>query len=243
MVKNQEQRSWGSQFKTACMLHPSKNEDGEIEDISCADAIFHFLCIGWKVLFACIPPPHYAGGWMAFVIALVFIGLVTAIVGEFATLFGCILGIKPAVTAITFVALGTSLPDTFASKQAAEESEYADSAIGNVTGSNSVNVFLGLGLPWVFATIYYKSNLNYNGDFEYYLPAGALGFSVMLFLLTSAFCVGILMFRRFTVGGELGGPPTSRYITAAICFSLWCIYIFFSILQVYGVIDDPFSSD
>jgi solute carrier family 8 (sodium/calcium exchanger) len=51
--------------------------------------------------------------------------------------------------------LGTSLPDTFASKQAAQESENADSAIGNVTGSNSVNVFLGLGMPWIVATIYY----------------------------------------------------------------------------------------
>ncbi len=164
MVKNEEERSWAAQFKTACMLHPQKNEDGEIEDISCADAVFHFLCIGWKVLFACIPPPHMAGGWLAFMIALTFIGFVTAIVGEIATLFGCVIGIKPAVTAITFVALGTSLPDTFASKQAAQESEYADSAIGNVTGSNSVNVFLGLGLPWFMASIYYMSNENHLGD-------------------------------------------------------------------------------
>ena len=35
------------------------------------------------------------------------------------------------------------------------EAETADSAIGNVTGSNSVNVFLGLGLPWMIASIYY----------------------------------------------------------------------------------------
>lgn len=85
------------------------------------------------------------------------IGIVTTIVAEFASLFGCVIGLKPAVTAITFVALGTSLPDTFASKQAAEESTNADSAIGNVTGSNSVNVFLGLGLPWMLGSIYYTN--------------------------------------------------------------------------------------
>ena len=33
--------------------------------------------------------------------------------------------------------------DTFASKVAAVQDEYADSSIGNVTGSNGVNVFLG----------------------------------------------------------------------------------------------------
>ena len=39
---------------------------------------------------------------------------------------------------------------------AAREGKYADAAVGNVTGSNSVNVFLGLGLPWVIAVIYSK---------------------------------------------------------------------------------------
>lgn len=85
------------------------------------------------------------------------IGGVTAVVAEIATVMGCVIGLTPGVTAITFVALGTSLPDTFASKTAAQESRWADSAVGNVTGSNSVNVFLGLGLPWVIASIYYGS--------------------------------------------------------------------------------------
>ena len=40
---------------------------------------------------------------------------------------------------------------------AAQTSEYADAAIGNVTGSNSVNVFLGLGLPWVISAMYMNS--------------------------------------------------------------------------------------
>lgn len=64
---------------------------------------------------------------------------------------GCVVGLRDAVTGITLVALGTSLPDTFASMAAARSSENADSAIGNVTGSNSVNVFLGMGLPYVIA--------------------------------------------------------------------------------------------
>lgn len=79
----------------------------------------HFLTIGWKLFFAIVPPAHYCGGGPCFFISLAVIGVVTYIVGEFANLFGCVLGIKPSITAITFVALGTSLPDTFASMQAA----------------------------------------------------------------------------------------------------------------------------
>lgn len=58
----------------------------------------------------------------------------TFIVGELASCFGCAVSLPDAVTAFSFVALGTSLPDTFASRQAAQESPDADAAIGNVTG-------------------------------------------------------------------------------------------------------------
>merc|ERR1712127_602840 len=88
-------------------------------------------------------------------ISLVLIGVTTAVIGDLAALFGCAVGMKDAVTAITFVALGTSLPDTFASKAAAIGDKTADSSVGNVTGSNSVNVFLGLGLPWLMASVYW----------------------------------------------------------------------------------------
>ena len=42
-----------------------------------------------------------------------------------------------------FVDLTFLFVDTFASKVAAVGDKYADSSIGNVTGSNAVNVFLG----------------------------------------------------------------------------------------------------
>ena len=72
------------------------------------------------------------------------------------------------MTAITFVALGTSLPDLFASKQAAQSEKTADNSIGNVTGSNSVNVFLGLGLPWTIAAIYWTIKVSsFHVPFEY----------------------------------------------------------------------------
>lgn len=67
-------------------------------------------------MFACVPPPSVAGGWLAFCIALFLIGVLTAIVGDLAGIFGCLVGLNDAVNAITVVALGTSLPDLFASR-------------------------------------------------------------------------------------------------------------------------------
>ena len=152
------QASWSQQFKNAVLLGPQIDEDNLIlEEVTLSEALLHFLTMFWKVLFAIVPPSNMKGGVPTFFVALTFIGVITAIVGEVATILGCVLGIQPSVTAITLVALGTSLPDTFASVTAAKTSKYADSAVGNITGSNSVNVFLGLGLPWVIAAHYNKS--------------------------------------------------------------------------------------
>ena len=230
-INHEEQITWGQQFKDACKLHPSKNEDGEIEDISGMDAFLHILSIGWKVLFACCPPPHWGGGWPCFVTAIAFIGALTAVVGEIAGIMGCVMGLKPGVTAITFVAIGTSLPDTFASMTAARESPNADSAIGNITGSNSVNVFLGLGLPWVIGSIYSSKN---NETFK--VPAKGLDLSVVLFLSCCLVGIAILIFRRCTVKGELGGSTAGRAVSCILLMSLWLIYIIFSCLGQYGYI-------
>jgi len=102
-------------------LGPQIDEDNMVvENVSATDALYHFITIFWKVLFASVPPISMWGGKPAFVISLVYIGLTTAVVGEIAKSFGCVLGINEAVTAITLVALGTSLPDTFASMTAAQ---------------------------------------------------------------------------------------------------------------------------
>jgi solute carrier family 8 (sodium/calcium exchanger) len=147
--------NWGQQFTEAIYCNGSAEESAAA---SCADKIFHYITVLWKVLFAIIPPTDFLTGKLCFVCSLSMIGFVTAIIGDLATFLGCAAGLQDDVTAITLVALGTSLPDTFASKAAAIQDEYADASIGNVTGSNSVNVFLGLGMPWVIGAFYWSAN-------------------------------------------------------------------------------------
>ena len=135
------------------MSMPEPDEEGG--EHSTSDYAIHVISFYWKVIMATIPPTSIWGGWATFFVSLAFTGIITALVGDLAGMFGCVIGLSKPVTAITFIALGTSVPDTFASKLAATEDPYADAAIGNVTGSNSVNVFLGLGLPWLLATLYH----------------------------------------------------------------------------------------
>lgn len=120
-------------------------------------------------------------------------------------------------------------PDTFASKVAAIQDQYADASIGNVTGSNAVNVFLGIGVAWSIAAIYHQSKGR-----EFRVEPGSLAFSVTLFTIFAFICVATLMYRRRPdIGGELGGPRTAKVLTTMLFVSLWLIYILFSSLEAY----------
>lgn len=230
---SEKEMTWGQQFKVACILGPQIDQDNYIvNEVGCGSAIWHFFSMFWKIVGACVPPVHHWGGWAAFLVALAIIGIITTIIGEVATVLGCVINLKPSVTGITLVAMGTSLPDTFASKTAAQSSDNADSAIGNVTGSNSVNVFLGMGLPWAIATAYWKIN----HDLDYAVPPGSMSFSVIMFISCSMVCFLILGLRRCCVGGELGGEGCARPFSAVILFCLWLIYVVFVSLESYEVI-------
>ena len=177
--------------------------------------------------------------------------------GDLAGFFGCVVKLPPAITAITFVALGTSMPDTFASKAAAQADETADNSVGNVTGSNCVNVFLGLGLPWTIGAAYwscagatarlewaakYAGNENIQayilrGEAVFVVESGDLGLSVIVFCCTALVCLAVLALRRRLYGGELGGPYRPRMATAAVFVLLWGIYVLVSCLKTLGKID------
>ncbi|XP_067115279.1 sodium/calcium exchanger 1a isoform X14 [Osmerus mordax] len=224
--------SWREQFVEAITVSSGDDNDdecGEEKLPSCFDYVMHFLTVFWKLLFAFVPPTDYWNGWACFVVSISVIGMLTAIIGDLASHFGCTVGLKDSVTAVVFVALGTSVPDTFASKVSATQDQYADASIGNVTGSNAVNVFLGIGVAWSIAAIYHASK----GQ-TFKVNPGTLAFSVTLFTIFAFVCVGVLMYRRRPeIGGELGGPRIPKILTTTLFFSLWLLYIVLSSLEAY----------
>ncbi|XP_076798477.1 sodium/calcium exchanger 1 isoform X8 [Arvicanthis niloticus] len=225
--------SWREQFIEAITVSAGEDDDddecGEEKLPSCFDYVMHFLTVFWKVLFAFVPPTEYWNGWACFIVSILMIGLLTAFIGDLASHFGCTIGLKDSVTAVVFVALGTSVPDTFASKVAATQDQYADASIGNVTGSNAVNVFLGIGVAWSIAAIYHAAN----GE-QFKVSPGTLAFSVTLFTIFAFINVGVLLYRRRPeIGGELGGPRTAKLLTSSLFVLLWLLYIFFSSLEAY----------
>merc|ERR1712130_403454 len=197
--------SWAEQFSEALSVSTGDDDDEEGEgEPGLTDYIMHYLTLPWKLIFAFIPPTDYCGGWICFVVSIAGVGLLTAFIGDFASHFGCTVGVTDAVTAISFA------------------------AVGNVTGSNAVNVFLGIGLAWTFAAFYW---------FNQGLPGlpvkeGTLTFSVIIFCVEALIAIVVLLFRR-RYGGELGGPRGLKIASSLFFVFLWFFYLALSIAKAY----------
>merc|ERR1712050_399705 len=114
-------------------------------------------------------------------------------------------------------------------------------------GSNSVNVFLGLGLPWMIGAIKWvaegptsewdrryrnkewaKAMAKSSEDAFLVVEAGNLAFSVLIFSTCAVACIVTLYVRRRLCGGELGGPRLAKIVTSGYLVVLWLLYVLLS---------------
>ena len=125
--------------------------------------------------------------------------------------------------------------DTFASRIAARVEKNADASIGNSMAPSILNVFLGIGMPWLISAIYHNARGN-----TFYVASGQLKSAVLLFGFLALIGFSLLMVRRFVYvhgqRGELGGWVVWRWTTAILFCILWAIYITISALESFCVI-------
>nr|KAJ0203599.1 hypothetical protein LSAT_V11C500298110 [Lactuca sativa] len=228
--------TWKHQFVNALMLDSTKlrdtNNRGRV-GVGWAKVFWNVIVAPWKLVFAFVPPYQIAHGWIAFICSLIFISGIAYIVTRLTDLISCVTGINSYVIAFTALAGGTSWPDLVASKIAAERQTTADSAIANITCSNSVNIYVGIGVPWLIDTVY---NFIAYGEPLRIENAEGLSFSLLVFFSTSVGCISILVVRRIVFGGELGGPRVWAWVTCAYFMLLWLIFVVLSSLKVSGII-------
>lgn len=231
---------WGSTIRESFVsAFATETEKGEPRNV--VDYVSTFIALPWKALFAfTVPPAEFGGGWPCFVACIAMFVFLVASLLDMTELFSCVAGIQDSVTGLTLVSIGTSLPDLFVSITAAKTNEWADASIVNVTGSNSVNVLLGIGFPWTLAAIYWNGVTGQKlADWRSLYPSlvadypsgafvvegGDLGFNVGVFTVGALVAFMVLRLRRFKFGGELGGPAWSKAISAGFLVCCWIIYV------------------
>jgi len=97
---------------------------------------------------------------------------------------GCAWGISSFIMGITFLAMGTSVPDALGSIAVARAGE-GDMAVSNAIGSNVFDICIGLGLPWFIATITYSTEWPIIASTESIIASTCILFLVVVVLFGS----------------------------------------------------------
>lgn len=96
--------------------------------------------------------------------------------------------------------------------------------------SNSINSFVGVGIPWIIRTAYDQFVFGEN----FGVPTVGVSFSLILFFVVAIVCSAVLAIRRYYLDGEFGGDRPWARTSCALFLLLWVVFVTLSCLNFYG---------
>jgi len=158
---------------------------------------------------------------VAFFGSIVWIGVYSFLMVEWATMIGKEAGIPDTVMGLTFLAAGTSIPDLLTSVIVARQG-HGDMAVSSSIGSNIFDVLVGLPFPWL---LYCIVNPKDNGN-KVVVQADSLFISILVLFLMLITVITIIKMNKWRMTKGLG-------------YSMFVLYILFvvqDLLRTYEVL-------
>lgn len=151
---------------------------------------------------------------LTFVISIFAIALLSWSMVEIAVDLAKLLGIPAVIISLTILAGGTSVPDLISSLIVARKGR-GDMAVSNAVGSNTFDIFIGLGLPWLLYLLITGTDVTVGTE--------NLLSSILLLFFTVIALLFLLILQRFKIGKKSGYFLVGLYI----------IYVIYKVLGVY----------
>merc|ERR1719240_1080711 len=155
---------------------------------------------------------------VTFTTSILWIGVLSYFMVEWASKVGCMLNIHPAIMGCTLLAAGTSVPDAIGSLLVARQGQ-GDMAVSNAIGSNVFDILLGLGIPWLLNGLIYNVSLDVDAENLVPLSFILVGTLAGVYLAT--------LFSGFKLSSALG----------AFFFSLYFLFVAYNLAHEFKVID------
>lgn len=152
--------------------------------------------------------------WLTFSISIVLIIISSWVLVESAVSLAAIIGIPEVVVALTILAAGTSVPDLIASLIVAKKGR-GDMAVSNAVGSNTFDILIALGLPWLLYILFTKKDI--------VVATENLFSSILLLFFTVIAIFFVLAVQKFKIGSKAGYFLVGLYI----------LYVFYAVSSVY----------
>ena len=177
------------------------------------------------VFFVTIPDVRMGGCFvrlfpLSFFLCITWIGAISYVVTWMITIIGFTLKVPDSVMGLTFLAVGTSIPEVLSSLIVSREGR-GGMAVSNSIGSNTFDILLCLGLPWLIKSLARTDDVNFVN-----VQSEGLTYTVITLLLSLIILYVLLVVNRFVLSKGLG----------AACTIIYAVFLSVSILFEMNVI-------
>lgn len=148
-----------------------------------------------------------------FLLSLVWIAVFSNALYECTVVCSNTIGIPPAVSGVTIIAAGTSVPDLLSSYIVAKQGE-GDMAVSSSIGSNIFDITVGLPIPWMLFSMV-------KGGQSVKVQSKSIGFSIIILMFMLSAVVITVMCMKWRMNKPLG----------AVMFMLYFVFIALSLMQ------------
>nr|XP_012219105.1 PREDICTED: sodium/potassium/calcium exchanger 4-like isoform X1 [Linepithema humile]XP_012219106.1 PREDICTED: sodium/potassium/calcium exchanger 4-like isoform X1 [Linepithema humile]XP_012219107.1 PREDICTED: sodium/potassium/calcium exchanger 4-like isoform X1 [Linepithema humile] len=162
---------------------------------------------------------------ITFLMCIIWIGSLSYVVAWMITIIGDTLKIPDSVMGITFLAAGTSVPEAVSSVIVAKQG-HGSMGISNSIGSNTFDILLCLGLPWLI-----KSSFSPTQPGRHYISinSGGLEYSAISLLSTLMLLYIAFASNKFQLDTKVGRACLCMYAVFLILASLIELNVFFMV--------------
>ncbi|KYN26792.1 Sodium/potassium/calcium exchanger 3 [Trachymyrmex cornetzi] len=179
------------------------------------------------MLFVTIPDTRYKRwkNWysVTFIMCVIWIAVASYLTSWMTTVLGDTIGIPDSVMGITFQAAGGNIPELVSIIILSRQGN-ADMGMSNTLGSNTLDILLCLGLPWMIKILLYQKDIE--------IVSGALRFSVLSIVLCVIAFYLVTALCKYRLNKKVG----------VICLILYAIFLVFALsfeLNVFFLVNLP----
>ncbi|KAL4717834.1 hypothetical protein ACJJTC_000983 [Scirpophaga incertulas] len=160
---------------------------------------------------------------LTFIMCVTWIGGVSYLVAWIITILGDTMDVPDSITGLTILAAGTSLPEAVSSVLVTKQG-HGTMGISNSIGSNTFDVLLCLGLPWLIKALFYPS---VPGNNWVTINSSGLSYSAISLLSTLFALYGCLSLNKFQLDWRIGVTCAMIYFGFIIFAALMELNVFF----------------
>lgn len=162
---------------------------------------------------------------LTFLMCVTWIGGVSYLVAWMITVLGDTLNVPDSITGLTILAAGTSLPEAVSSVLVTVQG-HGTMGLSNSIGSNTFDILLCLGLPWLIKSLAYPT---VPGHHWVSINSSGLSYSAISLLSTLFALYGCLLLNKFQLDWKIGITCGLIYVGYLVLAALIELNVFFDV--------------